>query len=49
MSDEKKQAKNLFKGLTKNENSVLYDEVSLTNNLIKKPKKIILQKKIKHL
>ena len=38
MSDEKKQAKNLFKPITKNVNSVLHGEVSLTINLIEKVK-----------
>lgn len=48
MSDEKKQAKNLFKAITKNVNSVLHGEVSLTINLIEKVK-TPNYKKMKHL
>lgn len=48
MSDEKKQAKNLFKPITKNVNSVLHGEVSLTINLIEKVK-TPNYKKMKHL
>lgn len=48
MSDEKKQAKNLFKAINKNVNSVLHDEVSLTINLIGKVKTPDY-KKMKHL
>ena len=35
MSYELKQVKNLFKALTKNENSVFYGENDLTKNLIR--------------
>ena len=48
MSNEKKQAKNLFKAITKNVNSVLHGKVRLTINLIeivKTPN----HKKMKHL
>lgn len=36
MTYEIKQARNLFDPLTKNENSVLYEESDLINNLIEK-------------
>lgn len=39
MSRERKQARNLFRALTKNENSAPYDENDLTKNLTKKAKK----------
>ena len=45
---KKKQAKNLFKPITKNVNSVLHGEVSLTINLIEKVK-TPNYKKMKHL
>ena len=48
MSNEKKQAKNLFKAITKNVNSVLHGEVSLNINLIEKVK-TPNYKKMKHL
>ena len=48
MSNEKKQAKNLFKAITKNVNSVLHGKVRLTINLIEKAK-TPNHKKMKHL
>lgn len=48
MSNEKKQAKNLFKAITKNVNSVLHGKVRLTINLIEKVK-TPNHKKMKHL
>ena len=39
MEDEFKQTKNLFKSLTKNENSVFYSAEKITNNLLKKANK----------